>query len=68
MSGASAVFPRPGGRKMMNKLEFEPEEAGKARYDIPPAIAVSRLSKAGETGLVLSHPFGAFRLQTAAPR
>jgi outer membrane protein assembly factor BamB len=68
MSPPSAVFPLPGGRKMTETLAFEPEEAGKARFDIPPAVAVSRLADADQNGLVLSHPFGAFRLQAAAPR
>ena len=58
----AAVFPLLGGAKMTGERLFEPAEAGSIRYDVATAVA------AVDKGLVISHPFGAFRLQAAAPR
>jgi len=57
----AAVFPLLGGSKMTGERLFEPEDVGGIRYDTPPAVAASG------KGLVISHPFGAFRLQATAP-
>jgi len=62
MSPPAKVFPLLGGRKMSGMQIFEPEAASGIRFATPPAVA------ADGKALMLSHPFGAFRLAAAAPR
>jgi len=61
-SPPAKVFPLLGGRKMTGIKIFEPEAASGIRFAIPPAVA------ADGKALMLSHPFGTFRLAAAAPR
>jgi len=62
LSPPAAVFPLLGGSRMSGERLFEPAAEGGVRYHTAPAVAASG------KGLVISHPFGAFRLQAAAPR
>jgi len=56
MSPPSAVFSPLGGSAMTRVNTFAPDDPADARFDNPPSLAAS-----GE-GLLLSHPFGVFRL------
>ena len=62
MSPPSAVFSPLGGSAMIRVQTFAPEDPADARFDNPPSLAAS-----GE-GLLLSHPFGVFRLAAKAPK